>query len=106
MYCDNAYYMLPHERIAQLLDLQQELDLNGRPALCFKGPWRHVWVELHDYPITADRAWLPAVHDYVGKMGTRLQMQAETHLDLLAFRLYLRNHIERKYLVPGENRWL
>ena len=48
-----------------------------------------------------EHAWLPQMHAYVGKPGTRIQMEAENYVDLLAFRLYLRQKIDRQYEVPG-----
>jgi hypothetical protein len=44
---------------------------------------------------------LPDQHEFAGKMGTRVQAQAERYVDLLQFKLYLRNRIDGKFRVPG-----
>lgn len=106
MRCENAFYFLPRHQVAERLQLPGARDAHGRWGYFYKGPWRHVWVELRDYPIADDRAWLPEMHEYAGKMGTRVQMEAETYLDLLSFKLYLHQRIDRKYQVPGQNPWL
>ena len=106
MHCENAFYFLPRHEIARRLQLPWACNAQGRRGHLYKGPWRHVWVELHDYPVADDRAWLPEMHEFVGRMGTRVQMEAEAYVDLLSFKLFLRQRIERKYQVPGENPWL
>ncbi len=106
VHSEQAYYFLPKAEVAARLGLEPGLDARGRPVWLYRRLGRCVWVELHDYRIPADRAWLPEQHAHVGGLGTRLQAQAEAFLDLLAFRLHLLKSIERKYQVPGDNRWL
>ncbi|HOG48099.1 MAG TPA: hypothetical protein PLB78_15840, partial [Anaerolineae bacterium] len=97
---------LPVGTVATQLQLPRGRDADGHMAYVYKGPCQHVWVRLYEYRITGDCAWLPEHHSYVGKLGTRVQMRAEAYLDLLSFRIYLHGRIERKYQVPGQNRWL
>lgn len=106
MHSEQAYYYLPRHEVAERLELEPGCDDRGRPAWFYRRFGRCVRVELYDYRIRGDRAWLPQQHAYVGCLGTRLQAQAEAYLDLLAFRLHLHRRIERKYQVPGDNRWL
>lgn len=106
MHCEQAYYFLPRHEVAARLNLEPDLDARGRPVWLYRWHGRCVWVELYDYRVRGDRAWLPAQHTYVGGVGTRLQAQAEAYLELIAFRLYLHKCVERKYQMPGDNRWL
>jgi hypothetical protein len=101
MHRENAYYYLRQGDVAEALKLPPAPDVGGCSAYLFHGPWRDVRVELYDYPVAERRAWLPHLHAYVGGLGTRVQMESENLVDLLAFKLYLRQHVEHRYKMPG-----
>ncbi len=101
MHKESVYYFLPTSEVHCRLEHPKKCPAKGNGALHFVGPWRHVRVKLHSFMVRDEHAWLPQMHAYVGKPGTRIQMEAENYVDLLAFRLYLRQKIDRQYEVPG-----
>ncbi len=100
MHYESACYFLPLKDIREKLELDEGRDVRRGCVRAYSGYWHRVLVELYDYPIGSDRAWLPHQHEYAGKMGTRVLAQAERYTDLLQFKLYLRGKID-KYRVPG-----
>jgi len=88
METQNFFYYLPKERIANLLDLPSSFDPKGYIICKFMNTdYYRALIILYDYIIPEHAVRTPDMQASIGKMGTRVEIQAENSLDKAKDRL-------------------
>ena len=82
MLTKNVFYFIPKERLANLLDLPSSFDANGRLVCKYAGESTTANIALSDYVVPPHVVRTPEMQTYLGKMGTRAEIQAASASDL------------------------
>jgi hypothetical protein len=83
METQNFFYYMPKERIANLLDLPSSFDPKGYIICQYKdrsSTYNNALIILYDYVVPEHALRTPEMQAYIGKMGTRVEIQAEKSL--------------------------